>query len=296
MLGGNGQLLDLSDLHVQFHVYQAETSIPNWATIRVFNLSDATLSRVQGEFQYIHLAVGYGGNVATLFKGQIRQFNAGRRVNATDTFIDFVCQDGDEGYNWSFVNQTLAAGWTYDDVRGVAHKAFGEYDLTPGYQDTLPGVKFPRGKVLYGAARDHMDSITDNTGISWSIFNGNLVGVKLTGSLPQEAISLTPSTGLINLPQQTVDGITLRCLINPKIRYGSLIHLDNQDIQTASVNIAYGAVNYIPGFDKNGLYHVYCANHTGDTRGNDWYSDIICVARSGGLPLTSGYINYIANG
>lgn len=290
-LTSDTQALDLSEMQVSFEIHQHLTSVPNWARIRVYNLSRETQKKAYKEFHHIDLAVGYDGYASRLFYGQIRQFNAGLRIDAKSTFIDFICQDGDYASNWTVINKTLAKGWSYSNMFEKLNGAFAAQGLGIGHQGELPKQTFPRGRVLYGSAKHHMNRAVDNINAEWSIENGRVTVVPYEGTLPNQAIVLTPATGLIGLPQQTVNGITLRSLIDPKIQDGGLIQLNNDTIQTADINVAYNAVNYIPSFDPSGLYKVYSISHTGDTRGNDWHSDIVCTAVSATQPNTQKYVN-----
>ena len=104
-----GKGLDLSELHVSFRTFSATTQSPKRSTIRVYNVKDATARTIQNEFTQVFLQAGYGDNFGLIFSGAIKQARKGRE-NATDTFIDLIAADGDEAYNWSVANTTLAAG------------------------------------------------------------------------------------------------------------------------------------------------------------------------------------------
>ena len=41
---------------------------------------------------------------------------------------------------------------------------------------------------------------------------------------PAEAVVLTAETGLVGAPEQTNDGIKVRCLLNPRLRIGGRIN------------------------------------------------------------------------
>lgn len=295
LLENETDALDLSEMHVQFHVHQALVGTPNWAVIRVFNLSQQTIQLAGQEYRNLSLSVGYEGELGTIFEGVIRQFNAGRRLNATDTFIDFVCQDGDFGYNHTSVNRTLSAGWSRIDEINLLQDEFSKNGIGSGHKSDLPSGQFPRGKVYFGAARDYMYQLSDNVGADWSIQDNKLILVGSNQNLPQQAIDLTAETGLIGLPEQTVDGINLKCLINPKIKFGGVVKLDNSAIQAANISPDLTQPQYIPGIDRDGLYKVFSISHTGDTRGNDWYSDIICAGLTADWPLDGIVTRVIPN-
>ena len=83
-------------------------------------------------------------------------------------------------------------------------------------------------------------------------------------------------------------GIKVRCLINPKLRIGGLVQIDNKDIQRAQRQVDYKTLSLsqdeytsfarIARIDGDGFYRLYVAEYTGDTRGDDWYADLTCLA------------------
>ncbi len=50
------------------------------------------------------------------------------------------------------------------------------------------------------------------------------------GSRPGGAVVLNSDSGLIGMPTQTTDGIFARCLINPSIKRGSQVQINESDI------------------------------------------------------------------
>ena len=92
---------------------------------------------------------------------------------------------------------------------------------------------------------------------------------------------LNSETGLIGFPQQTTDGIAVRCLLNPGLRAMSRIKLDNASIQQHQVGLdphSQATKALIPAIDADGLYRILAINHVGDTRGHPWYSDLVCLS------------------
>jgi hypothetical protein len=290
----SGDGIELSTLRVKFVIDKSDTQSPASATIRVYNLSDDTARKIQNEFTNVFLQAGYEDNYALIFQGSVRQFRRGRE-NQTDTYLDIIAQDGDEGYNFSTVNTTLAAGWDQNALLGQLMQAFDPFGITAGYTPVFSGPVMPRAKVCYGMTRDHMRTLADGAGTSWNIVDGAINMVPLAGTLPLQAVVLTADTGMIGMPQQTIDGIVAKCLINPLIKHGGAIRLDNASIQTASFSVAYSAINQFPSIDNDGDYKVYAIKMTGDTRGNEWYMDLICVSISGTSPLAGPYVNATAS-
>jgi hypothetical protein len=285
--------LDLSNMRTVFKTFQADLpSTPNYATIKVYNLSDATAKSVQKEFTAVRLQAGYeGGSYGAIFNGTIKYVRRGRD-NPTDTYLEIIAADGDVGRNFGIVNTTLAAGAKIGDQLAATTKAMG---LPAGYTPDLPATALSRGKVLYGMARDRMDDISASANATWSIQNGQVQVVPLTSYIPGTAVVLNSNSGMIGLPQQTEDGIHIQALINPRIKIGALLQIDNKSIQTAFLGgqnlFNQGRLENIPGLlpkvTWDGFYRVYVAEHDGDTRGQAWYSNIICLAIDKSAPVAN---------
>jgi hypothetical protein len=289
--------LDLSDLHVTFEIHQAITNVPNWALIRIYNLSVDTLNRAEGEFDHVDLYAGYGKEAARLFYGQIAQYNGGLRDSAKDHFLEIVAQDGDFAANWTTINHTLKAGWTQADQAQLATDAMKDNGVPTGYVGDLPQTPLPRGKAIFGMARDTLHQVQTNANADWSIQDGEVQILPYEQTLPNQMIVLTSATGLIGTPQRTVDGVMIKALIDPRFKRGALVQIDNSFVQDPNVSVASGADNYYPSLDRNGIYKIYAADHEGDTRGRAWYSTLTCVAAhaGAGLPLSTTFQNAIPN-
>lgn len=281
-----GEGLDLSALRIRFQVRQWDLQTPNNAVIRVWNLSDETARQVQNEFTRVVLEAGYEeGPFGTIFDGSIIQAKRGRE-NATDTYLDIVAGDGDQAYNFAIINKSLAAGSTASDRLGALTDAMGEHGVRPGFAPELPGAALPRGKVMFGMARDHLRALGQTTDTKWSIQNSEVQLVPLSGVIPGPAVVLTSESGMVGIPEQTQDGIRVRCLLNPEIKMGRAVQIDNASINRAQLSVSLqGQVQnaFLPRVADDGFYRVIVAEHSGDTRGNDFYSDLTCIALDDGV-------------
>ncbi|MGA4275569.1 phage protein [Ralstonia nicotianae] len=289
-----GQGLDLSELHIQFSIWSATVQSPKHTVMRVYNVSGTTAKTIQKEFTQVSLQAGYGDNFGQVFAGSIKQVRKGR-ANATDTFIDIVAADGDMPYNFAVMNTTLAAGWTAADVYNAILLSLRPYGVTAGYVPDFPSTKGIRGKTMYGMTRDCLREFAQSIGAMWSINNGKLDIIPINGYLPGDAVELTSATGMVGVPTQTVDGILVKCLLNPNIRPGGRLKIDNASIQQATLSTDYTATNYFPSLDDDGFYKVYAMNQTGDTRGQNFYTDLICTGVNGTAPLTATYTNAVVS-
>lgn len=301
LVTSGAQALDLSDMEIHFETFAADATAPNRAVIRVYNLSADTSKQVQKEFQAVQLQAGYqgSGNFGQIFRGTIKQFRRGR-VSALDTYLDILAADGDEAYNFGFVNTTLAAGASGTDQVNTVAGAMGNYGVTAGQLEGLgtsaTGGVLPRGKVLFGLAKDALKAPTDTAGVSWSIQNGQLVTVPLAGYLPGTAVILNSATGMIGQPEQTDNGIEVECLLNPNIRIGTQVQINNADINSSTAQLPgfnYGVPPILADVTADGFYKVLVVEHKGDSPyGPSWTSHLTCLAINASSPPTSSVLPY----
>jgi hypothetical protein len=289
---GNG--LDLSNLHIKFSVKRSDTMTPNIADILVYNLSDETAAQIKKEFTKVVLQAGYESNYGVIFQGNIKQVIIGRE-SATDTFINIVAGDGDRAYNFSVVTATIAPGCAMADQFSAAIGAMSQKGVNAGFVEGLPTNQLPRGKVMYGNAKNYMRNLALSSGTNWSIQDESVNFVPLKTYLPGEAVVLTAKTGMIGTPQQTNEGVNVKCLLNPKIRISGRVQIDNASIAAFKINLATpnSPANIAPPLNGDGYYYVLVVEHQGDNRGVEWYTNLITLYISPATnPINSVQTNY----
>ena len=283
LIVGTEDALDLSDLRFIFRIKRGDVQTPNTLRVRVYNVAPQTALRTMKEFTRVVLQAGYEGNYGIIFDGTIIQVRIGRE-NQTDTYVDITAADGDSAYNFGFVNQTLAAGATMQDVVDASLKAMAPKGVTKGYMAPLSSRPMPRGQVLFGLARDFMAGVARTTQSVWSIQDGRAVMWPETSYQPGDIPDIGPDTGLVGLPEQTSNGITARMLLNPSVKIGTLIRLKTEAIQLYEYSpdikqqAENGRISQQAALQDQGYYYVMLAEHWGDTRGNDWYTEVVCLA------------------
>jgi hypothetical protein len=271
-----GQALDLSQLHIKFSVKRSGVMTPNVADIRVYNVSAQTAALIQNEFSTVILQAGYQSNYGVIFEGNIKQFIGNGRESATDTFIDIIAGDGDQAYNFAIVNTTLKAGSSQNDHLSAALGAMASQGVGQAYVGALPQNQLPRGKTMYGSARQHIKRIADTAGFVWSIQDQKIVFLKQSTYLPGTAVVLSSKTGMIGTPQQTVVGVDCKCLLNPQIKIHGRVQIDNANIAQFKLdqfNPGSAANTPVP-LNADGFYYVNLANHLGDNRGDLWDTNL----------------------
>lgn len=284
--------LDLSQFRIKFYTSAADVESPNSCAIRVYNLSLKTIKQIQGEFSEVVLSAGYvSGNYGIIFSGSIKQFRIGRE-NATDTYLDILAADGDIGYNQAMISASIKAGATPRQAIDLAVKSFS--DAQPGMAADIGSLKTdkqnipnPRGQVFFGMSRAMMRNIATSLDAAWSIQDGKIVVTDNTGYHEGQEVAVNVGTGLIGLPQQTDQGIKFTCLLNSRIRIGNKVKLDNSEITQLvqqnqnSAPISYNSLNQFyhqAPLSADGVYRALVIEHEGDTRGNQWYTNVVGLA------------------
>lgn len=311
---GSGGALDLSELRFSFAVRRGDRQTPNSADIRVYNVGAETSNSVMQliptpEFSRVVIQAGYEGNFGVIFDGQIIQVRRGRE-NQTDTYLDIMAADGDRAYNHSFSSLSMAAGQTLPSNQlSILLKDMASYGIGAGHIPAMQGNPLPRGKVIFKPTRDALRDLADNTETTWSIQDGLVNFIPLTAYIPGEVPVVNSETGMVGLPEQAQNGIKVKTLLNPSLKIGQAIQLNNDSIQRYRFNLARNQqvananTNLLNKINSDGLYYVMQADHSGDTRGNNWYTDVICLAidatitansnATASFPLGSEYLGSI---
>lgn len=291
--------LDLSELKYTFYIRQQDAGSPNTGIMRIYNLKDETRHQIQQEFSRVVLQVGYlGTQPGIIFDGTIKQTRTGKE-RSTDTYLDLLSTEGDLPYNFAVVNKSLAPGATRQQQIDTIGQALAPYSSevdSTAFQST--GGILPRGKVLFGMALAALDNVGQTSGYTWAFVNGKVTLIPLTGYLPNEVVVLNSQTGLIGQPESTQEGVRATCLINPKIRVGTRVQINNALINQTVVK---GAI--VPSYDNpfagayasvtaDGIYRVIVQEFEGDSRGNQWYANLTCLAIDPSSPPASSVQEY----
>lgn len=287
---GASQALDISDLRIRFDVRQRDTSTPHVANIFVSNPAKRTIEAFRKEYKSVTLTAGYESGAGVIFKGEILQVRNGRD-NIADTYVHILATSGERARNFGTVSKSLAAGHTYRDRVDVAAQAFGKLGVTLGHIDDLGSKKFNRGFACFGMAKDLLREVCFATGSSWHIHNQKLNIVKNDQTLPGSVVVLNSNTGMVGLPEQTLQGVVVRCLLNYRMRPGQKIQINESSIQQAAFDpsVTGGVQNQLLkdqlGLAADGIYKALLVEHNGDSRGPNWYTEIVCVKADGGQSL-----------
>lgn len=289
-VGGSGKELDTAGLRIRFSVQQRDTSTPHVLNLQLTNPSRQTIEALREEYKRVTLSAGYNSDTGAIFAGEILQVRNGRE-NVSDTYAHIIATSGERARNFATVSKSVAAGHTYRDRVDVAVQAFEKLGVSVGHIADLGQKRFNRGFACFGMAKDLLREVCFATGTSWHIHNQRLNIIKNDETLPGGTVVLNSNTGMVGLPEQTLQGVIVRCLLNYRMRPGQKIQINESSIQQAAFNpsVQGGLQNQLLkdqlGLAADGIYKALLVEHNGDTRGPNWYTEIVCVKADGGQSL-----------
>ena len=226
-----------------------------------------------------------------IFSGVIKYFERGH-ASPTETFLKIFASDWDTGFIHAAINTVHKAGWTYNGLQAALDAGFEAVGVHPGFRDPLDGgiVAHLRSKVLFGMNVDEQHDLSAANNQVYSIEDGKLkrMAIDRSTNLPAPPLELNSRSGLIQWPTATNNGIIVTCLINPAIKVGGLIRLNERDIAQTQVPGGGTTIQGFPRLDSppqfyarttaDGVYRVLVKEFFGDSRGNQWYMTLTCLA------------------
>jgi hypothetical protein len=261
----------------------ADISVFNFA--RSYAQSSGSKSGVVQQGDVVTLSAGYQSPASgVIFTGTVLQ-PIWERSSDTDFKFTLHCVVGMFEDQYGQVNTTIAAGQTQADaVRQVANACAKPIPIE--YLDpALENKRYPRGIAVSAVAREFFDVIAvDNEMQMWIGPKGLHIGPLATDYSTPDVVYAPPFSGsasqsgptkytLIGTPRQTELGLTFRVLLDSDVQLKSLVQVTN----AVANRVRYEPNRFPPIFNPDGVFNVAGLRHIGDTRGNDWYTEITAV-------------------
>lgn len=276
---GNNEAFDVSDLRCEFDVTKTGYALEiNTSTLTIYNLSANSENKLIKSGQRIIIEAGYtGSQYGVIFVGKVVQ-PIRAKENSVDYTLTLVSMDAEVYASYGLVGVSLVAEQTARDaVSAALDKA--TYKQEAGVLTNFD-ITYPRGKVMFGSPQQFLKDIARSENAQYFSDDGKVNIVSAEDVAKGSILSFGPDSGLLGSPVQTEDGISLKVLLNPRVKINTLIHVDNKKIQ----GMQYQQGSPVRSLDHQGIYRVVKVHHVGDTRGNDWYTEINAISQAGLLP------------
>jgi hypothetical protein len=256
--GGTGVRLD-ERFRISFRVVKTLTTETNVSDVEIYGLGESIRQQIMEPELVMQIEAGYAGGTEILSLADVTRTEVKRQPPDIITRIE--CQDGAKELRDRKVALSFAPGTS---VQRVLDKLAQELALGERATGVQVEGEYPQGLTLSTTIRDALDRVTRKANVTWSIQDRELQVLDRVEASQGEGVLLTPTTGLINSPEPIDNpedsterrrgfGYRVRSLLNPKIRPGEQLILESSDVQ--------------------GQFRIDTVEHSGDTRGNDWYTE-----------------------
>lgn len=236
---------------IRFKVDKVQEVTPNPTSLFIYNLAQDSRAKFQKNY-VVELEAGYGEKGERIFRGNVS------RVRTYKEGPDFVTHieaaDGLFAVQNSRIDQSIRTSTTVQSVMNTLISALKTSGITQGDVNIPRDDTYQNGIVLSGNAMDLIRRVAEKVDCQATILNGKVTILPIDGSNGKPAFLISPTTGLIGIPEQRDVGISLKTLLNPKLDPFQEFIIQSKFI--------------------NGIYRALKVVHEGDTYGTDFYTSV----------------------
>lgn len=271
----DGERIDLSTVNAEsqrrldmsFNCFLSETSEPNTGECVIYNLSESTRNKIAATGK-IEVFAGYDGIYKLISVGDIVTVN--NRKPDTDWQTQISWGDGIRSYLDVNFRRSYKEGVGLKDIFNDVFKSLGLAvdSITDELEDITNG-----GLSLTGKAKDILNKLTKDFGLTWSIQDEEVRVVKAGQPIDEFVIIISPETGLLEFPQVSEKGIDFIAQLNPDLRPNKLV-----DIRSAQATIVQAPNTPTSATTANGINIVQTVRFIGDNFGGQFSVKCNCKA------------------
>lgn len=301
---------DPEALRVVFDIVESTLPSPFWfADVTVYNLNDPEMQNLLFNAVWLTLEAGYQSGPSKssiVWDGPVLQVLFDRK-EVVDLTMRFNCLAGPWLLEQQFVN--LAMGPLSSQL-DVVSKMIAQMNgnvgeqVSSNAQKLLASNQYPRGKTIFGRVSKYIAQMSDDNFLNhWidgnqhyltELFDPNVkINPDIVYGPPfppnQNASQPDPeiTRGIIGVPKQSPFGAIFTVLLDPRLKVQLpplLVKLDQTVI--SQLKLQYGQI--LTPLDQSGLFVAAQIHHYGDTRGNEWYTEVTGYTRGYAQGLLSG--------
>jgi hypothetical protein len=216
---------------IRFNVEKEQTATANKAKITLYNVNQESRNFFEQKDLIIFLKAGYAGNVSTIFFGDIMERVTSRAGADITTMLE--CGDQEQILATANVQIGLGPGATNLQAFSAAESAIG-LKIPALQKSKIPTKQFRNGFSFSGTAQELLRKLTEEINFRFSIQDGEIQVLSELGNDGDEAVLISPETGLIGFPTKTQEGIRFVSLLNPGLRPGRRCKVESKQFQGSS--------------------------------------------------------------
>jgi hypothetical protein len=269
------RIITIENAKIQFEIVKSKNAKENTAKLEIYNLAPNTRKLITEQEALVRIFAGYAGNKGLIEIGQGDISKIKHNRDKTEVVTEVYMAEGlrkirDNPLSMSFSSKSkLKLGNVLDNLRTKSNNQF-----------VFRLIDVDESKTIDNGYSDlgSLDQILNNLGIQfgfeWSVQNGIITIKGTKKSLSSEIMLLTPKNGLILHPE-SVKQVSRRLEKSSITKQGAKINSVQALLQP---HLQVNDIIAIESQDLNGKYEIRKITHKGDTRGNDWYSDMEVIA------------------
>lgn len=270
----SGEGLQINDLQVTFDISKSSSNKDktNSASIEIYNLSNDNLKLLDVDYPAAVFSAGYRDvGIKRLFAGQVT--NVTTRKSGTDRITQILMGGAYTDLNHEVMSSLVAPGRTVRDVAEDIRKALPGVSRSV-FNGTNLNNPIIYGYPLQGTPKDMLNELSEKYSLDWQIDDDVLYvhdNDRGNSEKFEDAYVISKYTGLIENAYRAsgdirrskkdkvkIQAIQMKILLNPDIVPGDIILLEDVLF--------------------NGYYKITDMRHTGDWRGQAWYSELRATA------------------
>lgn len=246
---------ELSNLDCVFRVKKSLKLEPNTCELRIYNLAAETRRTLETPKKLVlRLDAGYPDAVAQLYLGEVRSAHSNRE--GEDIITEISTGDSEKELATSRINFTVgpkvSASVALLAICRELKVGIGNANQMAAQLQAKGVAFFGPGTVISGNAKQALIDFCRSADLECSIQDGVLQILDRGKALEDQAVYLSPETGLIGSP--TIDNkgiVSATALIQPDLRPGRKIQIAAESVK--------------------GGFRLQECEYTGDTAGNEWF-------------------------
>lgn len=265
----DGEVLVIEELRITFQLNKTLLGYPTRGRIEIYNLSEENIQRIGKRYSVATLEAGYATTKAHVFTSNIMNFYKSRQ--GVDSVFNLILAGEAPAWADSVFVRTYREGMPPSTILRDVAGSFEGVIIGTLLEDASWEAKL--SSVTHaGNARTIMDKLARDYNFDWAIHDGQIDVIPRGQVLTDQPIYvITPETGLIGSPTLTELGADFRVLLNPDIMLGRQVQMSAESVQLGQEGLEFRRVRTT----ADGFYKVMDIRLMGDTRGLDWYCDII---------------------
>ena len=255
------QGVKIQGLRIAFDIEKTNEKSANNAKVLIYNLNESNKSLLKTkENASLTLEVGYGiNNVDLLFTGDVVRSTTQKK--GADFITTIEIDDGDEALTRAKLEKSYEAGTNLKTVVQDALQSMKDTgQVVIGSISSIKDDIAQNGFSASGLASSIVEQITSKQGLEFSIQDNETQILEAAEDTGEEAIVLTPSTGLIGSPRigligkdaSKKDGIEFKALIQTtRFKPGRKVQIKSREV--------------------DGFFKILKSKFAGDTHAPAWF-------------------------